>query len=684
MAHTRAAFIAVIALAVLAPAAEADHNTFALLSDGIGSPDPEKAAAFKAADPFGARVIFTTSEQLVAGDGDFADDLYARQGGVTTLLSDRLAAGVDENKPVIFGGAYGDAYNAYFMTDEALVSADTDTARDVYGSGDGGLFLVSDHPTTVVDANVPAQFGGATAGGLTVFFRTDESMVAADGDTAGDVYQVKAGTKTLVSDRAIAGADEDKDASFEGVSSDGSEIYFTTTEALTIADGDTTKDVYARTAAGLALLSDRIQGGADSNTATLHYGGNSADGSRVFWTTTEPLLSTDADDEFDVYERAGTTTTLVSDRAQAGADADKSATFEGASLDGGRVFFGSDEAIVAADTDTNGRDIFERVGGTTRLVTGRNSGPETPGHAFFGGASDDGTVIAFSTWASLSAADTDGSYDIYAYKQGVTFLLSDGPGSGTDPEVSASFGGISRDGKRVFYGTEQALVSADGDTAKDVYEYAGGAVSLASDGPAPADPNTDAFFLASSADGSRAFLATAEPLATSDTDASSDIYAASYVKPPTPAPDADGDGVPDGVDNCPQQAAQSEDGCPAATPPAPAPPPPALAVTLGKLAKSIKLATLRSKGIAITVEPNLAASFTADLRGNRGLAKAAVGDVVLAEAKLGSATGRRTLRVKIPAAQRKRLKRRAKLTLRVVATDALGRTLTLTRTVKIG
>jgi hypothetical protein len=38
----------------------------------------------------------------------------------------------------------------------------------------------------------------------------------------------------------------------------------------------------------------------------------SADGSRVFFSTTDSLVSADADSSQDIYERSGTTTTLVS------------------------------------------------------------------------------------------------------------------------------------------------------------------------------------------------------------------------------------------------------------------------------------------------------------------------------------------------------------------------------------
>src|SRR5947208_380045 len=79
----------------------------------------------------------------------------------------------------------------------------------------------------------------------------------------------------------------------------------------------------------LELLSDRVQAGADADTAA-EFNGASSDGTRVFFETTERLVAADTDSALDVYQRAGSTTTLISDRVQAGADADKNASFGGA------------------------------------------------------------------------------------------------------------------------------------------------------------------------------------------------------------------------------------------------------------------------------------------------------------------------------------------------------------------
>jgi uncharacterized protein DUF4394/thrombospondin type 3 repeat protein len=141
--------------------------------------------------------------------------------------------------------------------------------------------------------------------------------------------------------------------------------------------------------------------------------------------------------------------------------------------------------------------------------------------------------------------------------------------------------------------------------------------------------------------------------------------------------DSDGDGVPDGSDRCPTVAAATADGCPATAPPA-------FSFTMGGLPRRITLGELRRNGLSFSVAPTVAASFVAELRGTvRGGRLARVGDVVLAERRLRRAAGRRRIRLRVPRSQRRRLRRRARLRVQVTATDALGRAVSRTRSLRI-
>jgi RTX calcium-binding nonapeptide repeat (4 copies) len=129
-------------------------------------------------------------------------------------------------------------------------------------------------------------------------------------------------------------------------------------------------------------------------------------------------------------------------------------------------------------------------------------------------------------------------------------LVSTGPAGGNGSRA-ALFRGASADGTRVFFTTDESLVSADTDAQTDVYERAGGQTTLLSTGPAGGNGAAHADFEGLSADGTRAFIETDEPLVSADTDSAEDIYLSRIVPPedatpPAPAPGPGGAPAPGG------------------------------------------------------------------------------------------------------------------------------------------
>ena len=252
--------------------------------------------------------------------------------------------------------------------------------------------------------------------------------------------------------------------------------------------------------------------------------GFSDDGSRAFFQTDEQMVAADTDSSIDIYERAGATTTLIS-TGPAGGNGAFSADFFDASKEGSRVVFETNEALVAADTDGGARDVYERVGGTTNLVS---TGPATTNQnvdAFFAGMSQDGLHVFFMAYEALVAADTDsGRRDVYERFNGATNLVSTGPAT-TNAALEATWGGITPDGSKVYFTTSERLTSDDTDSVSDVYERANaGTTTRISTGSAGGNGNMSAFFAAASIDGERVFFTTSEVLVAADTDASRDIY----------------------------------------------------------------------------------------------------------------------------------------------------------------
>ena len=316
------------------------------------------------------------------------------------------------------------------------------------------------------------------------------------------------------------GANGPGDVFYDATSGDGSRVFFDTDDPLVGADTDAGFDLYERRGGTTTLLSTGPTGG--NGAFDIFFAAISHDGTRAFFETDEKLTAGDTDSAFDVYERAGGTTTLVS-TGPAGGNGPDDVIFHAVSRDGTRVFFETTERLVAGDTDSEA-DVYERSGGTTTRVS---TGPAGGNGAFFvafGGISDDGTRVFFETDERLVTGDTDAFYDVYERAGGATTLLSTGPAGGNG-NFDAGYRANSADGTRVFFHTPEALVGTDTDAHTDVYQRAGGATTLLSTGPAGGNGALPAAFEGSSADGQRVFLSTNESLTAGDTDTRRDIYA---------------------------------------------------------------------------------------------------------------------------------------------------------------
>ena len=447
----------------------------------------------------------------------------------TTLLS--LPTGVIDpmTSNGSFAGASDDGGRVLFMTTGRLTADDAEsTYQDIYQRSGGATTLVSGATEIADPGNGTVLFRGASSDGSRVFFITDQRLSSADNDLGyQDVYEHAAGATTLVSQPTGVADPNSGGVTFAGITQDGTRAFFTTTQKLTADDTDSGRvDVYERSG-GTTKLVSAPTGVADPNTGAAGYGGVSRDGSRVFFGSTEKLTSDDTDtNRYDVYERSGGTTKLVSVGSGA-PDTTSSVQFVGSNEDGSRVFFNSTEAIAPDDNDTSRSDVYERSGGTTKLlsaptgVADPNSGPADGVHL-----SHDGSRVFFQTNQKLTPNDTDANrYDLYERSGGTTTLITTSTGI-ADPDsgdvlVGTPYGGVSPDGGRVLFTTTQKLTPEDTDANRyDVYARSGGTTTLLSAPTGVADPNTaDAELQGMSVDGSRAFFTTMQKLSPADADA---------------------------------------------------------------------------------------------------------------------------------------------------------------------
>jgi hypothetical protein len=416
-----------------------------------------------------------------------------------------------------WAGATPDGSHVFFETSERLVAADTDSRTDVYESAGGATTLVS---AGAIGGNgsFSAAFQGASSDGAHVFFTSAEKLAAGDTDTQTDVYERSGGTTTQVS-LGSSGGNASFPAFYDGASADGSTVFFHSAEKLEPDDLDSQADVYQRSGGASSRISSGTTGGNGAFPA--FFGGSSSDGAHVFFETQESLALTDTDSSIDVYDASGGSSDRVS-TGSAGGNGASDAFFDGNSSDGSRAFFTTDESLEPSDSDVQ-YDVYQRsAGATTRLSTGSNGGNQAQ-DALYRGASEDGTHVFIETAEALGAGDGDTSVDVWERSPSGTANLSTGPAGGNGA-FDASFAGSTPDGSQAFIETEEILTVEDVDAQIDVYQAAVGSTELVSTGATGGNGAFDAFFRAVSQNGARVFFQTDESLASPDTDSVSDVY----------------------------------------------------------------------------------------------------------------------------------------------------------------
>lgn len=369
----------------------------------------------------------------------------------------------------------------------------------------------------------------ASADGARAFFSTTERLAATDLDDNKDVY-LRSGGATVQVSTGLPGGNGNFDATLQGISSDGARALFASYESLTRDDLDLTSDVYVRDSevrlvstgpASSNLQLDVCAPGTPSALACVGLAPAAA-GAPVFFTTPESLTFDDLDGGclsvpescLDVYQRIGAGTTLVSTGTSGG----EGAVLLAASRDGSHVLFSTRTSLTPADTDS-ALDIYERSGGTVRLVSGGTAAVDVVNDVRI---SAGGTHVLFATAEPLLAADTGSAVDVYQRAGGATTLVSGGGASDAcDTVEGCEWLEISADGARVVFETADALVPEDTDSAIDVYERSSGGLELVSGG-GPGGPPAYLDFI--STDGTHVVFSTAERLDPADTDGAIDVY----------------------------------------------------------------------------------------------------------------------------------------------------------------
>lgn len=419
--------LATLACAALLSATTTAQSTERISVDSAGN----ESFFFPFEDPSvsadGQFVVFVSSDfGLVPGDTNAVSDIFVRDrvAGLTTRVSVD-SGGVEGNNTSFRPDISGDGRFVTFASyANNLVAGDTNGQADIFlhDRMTGSTTRVS-VDSAGVEANSGSEKAEISADGTTIaFYSFASNLVVGDTNVSWDcfVHEIATGVTTRVSvGPGGLQADSMTGNFMPDINEDGRFVAFDSL-ATNLVPGDTNGSwdtfVHDRLTATTTRVSVTSTGGQASNSS--YFPSISDDGNWVgFYSFASDLVpgDTNAAQDCFVHDRSTGATTRVSvDSAGVEGIFDSAAPV--VSGDGSVVvFFSTAPNLVAGDTNVAG-DIFlhDIASGTTERVSLANSGAEAAGQSNSPDVSADGSVVAFTSFASnLVAGDTNFLQDVF-------------------------------------------------------------------------------------------------------------------------------------------------------------------------------------------------------------------------------------------------------------------------------
>ena len=360
-------------------------------------------------------------------------------------------------------------------------SADPNGVTDVFlvDTTLGTIRLVSDDAVSGDPADGPAVAVDISGDGRWVVFSSAATnLVPDDVNDATDVFLYDAlnDTLQLVSRKGVAGAQGNRSSGAPTISKNGALVAFTSAATNLVSDSNNRTDVFVRnvsagTTSRVSTDSNGKQANGDSFQAAI-----SANGSVVaFSSNAINLVKADSSRTRDVFVKVLSSgkTSIVSVRSDEQLGSNDS-SLEDVSSSGRYVVMQSYSALVKNDTNNTG-DVFlrDRTDGTTIRVS-RDGSTQSNNQSFGGAISDDGSHIAFQTWATNLGPGPDANgvlTDVLEYELAtgdLARLSADAEGGWSD---EASYdAAISGDGVHTCFATGSTdMVVGDTNGQDDVF-----------------------------------------------------------------------------------------------------------------------------------------------------------------------------------------------------------------------
>ena len=399
--------------------------------NGAERSDESGEAEARSISASGLSVFFTARAHepyCGSGTGPAVNEVFARvgepgpgveRGSAVTVnvagTSECATAAFDScnvTKPVKYQGASMDGSKVLFTSEQPLVSGDTDSTSNLYECrlpGDSGGALAAVSPVNPCPDLVRVSVPVSSGG-------AEVQSVAAVSQDGSHVYFVAKGVLSSEPDLSLP---------------PGHQVAEQGEENLYVWEEPSASHPQGRTAFIAPLSSAAFRLGEAQTTP---------DGESLVFTSSADLLPGDTSTvpQVFLYEAQREALRWVSE-GQGGSE-DGNTTTDPASLTSGQI--GTHNAHTSS------------LGEGRRVI------------------SEDGSVVVFQSSAALTAQVHGGRNNVYLWRGGGLFLISDGTPAGSDEGFHSVAGliGIDATGQNVFFTTEAPLVEQDSDEQSDLYD----------------------------------------------------------------------------------------------------------------------------------------------------------------------------------------------------------------------
>lgn len=382
----------------------------------------------------GKAVVFTTKEHLLPGDAGRmqGESVYEWNQSGLRLLDVESDGGLLSSCGSTISPANGMSLSAQrvFFTHPAQAVCGT---KRVYlrDAANGTLTEISASRCTRIDCNAAQNvtFAGATRDGSGAYLVTAQQLTNDDQDSGRDLYRydVESEQLSLLSGGSPVVAGEVKE-NVVYPSDDGKQVYFRADGVMIAGELTAGEKLMRANGSGMNLVADAVF--PVQPTVQI-----SANGNKALFVSASKIVEGDTDERQDtyLYDASDDIVTRISAGPFAGngpfdanlttvldipeLDFGNNDPFHGLDASGSRAVFATAEPLVPEDTNATA-DVYEWKDGQLGLVSSGTSEFESS----FGGLSRSGSTVIFGTTESLVAADRDGGdIDLYAARVGGGF-----------------------------------------------------------------------------------------------------------------------------------------------------------------------------------------------------------------------------------------------------------------------